>query len=636
MTALAGCWHRGAPSRAVEACRAMLAAQSVYAPDEPESWSQGDVAIGRRLFRRLPEDRHDHGPVVGGGGTLALVADVRLDNRDELGRALGMDAAQVAEMADAGLLMRALERWEEAAVDRLAGDFAFALWDSRRRRLLLARDFLGMRPLFYHRHRNFVAFASMAKGLHALPEIERAADPAAAANFIALRPESGSRSFFAGIERVEPGHFVTIDENGMQACRYWAPSLEQLRFTRAEDYVEGLRERLDAAVKARLRGGQGHVGAQLSAGLDSSAVTATAALLLATEGRVTAFTAVPRPGYRHSAGDAVLADEGPLAAAAAALHPNIDHVLVAADGASPLAGLDRAFFLYERPVLNICNAVWTNAIFDAAKARGVGVLLTGSAGNLTISHSGMERLSVLLAEGRIATLLHEARKLRENGMRRGTIIGQLVTPWLPDGVRALISRLRGKGTDRNAARAHSPHAHARGETRPRPTAGAAARVWALGRIDRGNYNKGVLGGWGIDLRDPTADRALVEYCLRVPLDQFLRDGETRSLVRRALADRVPDMVLRERRKGYQSADWHEGFSAARDDLSEELRRIRACRLASDIIDLNKLSAWHAVWPDGRWESQAIVQRYRLALLRGVSLGHFLRNAEEDDIRGPRN
>ena len=86
------------------------------------------------------------------------------------------------------------------------------------------------------------------------------------------------------------------------------------------------------------------------------------------------------------------------------------------------------------------------------------------------------------------------------------------------------------------------------------------------RADTGNYSKGALAGWGVDLRDPTADRRLVEYCLSVPTDQYLKDGVPRALGKRALADRLPEAVINQRFKGYQSADWYEGLTAARGDI----------------------------------------------------------------------
>ena len=149
----------------------MLRAQQVYAPAPPALWSAGDIALGRRLFSTLPEDRFDRGPVTGGGGRWTLIGDLRLDNRPELCEALAIEPARAALLSDAAVAMAAFERWEDEAISRLLGDFALALWDRDRARLLLARDFIGQRPLHYHRGAGFFAFASMAKGLHVLPQV---------------------------------------------------------------------------------------------------------------------------------------------------------------------------------------------------------------------------------------------------------------------------------------------------------------------------------------------------------------------------------------------------------------------------------------------------------------------------------
>ena len=187
------------------------------------SWSDGPLAMGRRLFRTLPEDVHDRQPLQSRDGRLTLVADVRLDNRDELSAALGLAADDTRQLCDAAILLASLERWGEGALDRLVGDFAFALWDAQAQKLLLARDFLGQRPLHYHRGQGFFAFASMPKGLHALAEIPYAPDEQMVAEFVTLMPQRGPRSFFKDIARVEPAHVVTVTRDGMSSRRYWQP-----------------------------------------------------------------------------------------------------------------------------------------------------------------------------------------------------------------------------------------------------------------------------------------------------------------------------------------------------------------------------------------------------------------------------
>ena len=148
----------------------------------------------------------------------------------------------------------------------------------------------------------------------------------------------------------------------------------------------------------------------------------------------------------------------------------------------------------------------------------------------------------------------------------------------------------------------------------------------LRRVDMGNYNKGVLGGWGIDQRDPTADQRLIEYCLSVPTEQFLSNGVPRSLGLRALADRLPARVLNEKRKGLQAVDWHEGLTGAREALSQEIERLGASEPASTALDLGRMRSLVDHWPSDGWERQGVTQAYRLAMLRGLSMGHFLRKA----------
>jgi asparagine synthase (glutamine-hydrolysing) len=248
------------------------------------------------------------------------------------------------------------------------------------------------------------------------------------AELIVLMPEFGTRCFFKDIARVEPGHVVTVTRDGISSRRYWQPQRSNGRRLRSSDYVEGLRYHLDQATLSRLRGVNGAVGAQLSGGLDSGAVTATAARLLAPRGgRVIAFTAVPRAGYDNPGFRNCLTDEGPLAATTAAMYPNVEHVLIRAADRSPLDGLDRELFLCDRPILNPCNAAWVTAIEQAAHQRDLRVLLVGLFGNMTATYDGLPLLSELLRTGSFVKLRQLGHGLVENaGMSpRGVLIQML-------------------------------------------------------------------------------------------------------------------------------------------------------------------------------------------------------------------
>jgi len=638
MTAIAGYWSLDHRPGAAAQCERMLKSQQIYGPQAPAMASDGAIALGQRLFGIAPEDRRPQRVAAGGGGSTLLVADARLDNREELCEALGIAAADGRAMSDPAIMLNALERWDEAAIERLQGDFAFAFWDSRRQRLLLARDFMGQHPLHYARRDTFFAFASMPKGLHALPEIPAAPDREAVAGFLALIPEDGSETFFRGIEKVRAGEMVTVTRDGLNRARWWRPSLKPLGLKRPDDYAEALREHFDRAVAARLRGAGPAVAAHLSGGLDSSAVAATAARLTAADGgRVTAFTGAPREGYDSSEVKNAFCDESPHAAEVAAMYPNMEHVIVR-NGGSPFADLDRYFFVYERPVLNLCNSVWMHRIMEVARDRGLRVLLSGARGNMSFSYDGMPLLTQLLSSGRLGRLARESLALVRNGTRVGTVAAQTLGPFVPVPLWQAIARLRGKGRKLTDYTAISPdaadslriaeRAAERGldlSYRPRRDP-LETRLWALRRVDTGNYNKGHLAGWGIDVRDPTADRRLVEFCLTVPPDQYLRGGIRRALARTAFADRLPAAIVNERLKGYQAPDWHEGLAAARDELGGELGRIAACEEAGTTIDHAMMRGLAETMPSGGWHKPATTEKYRLSLLRGVSAGHFIRKA----------
>ncbi|MFN3389609.1 MAG: asparagine synthetase B family protein [Allosphingosinicella sp.] len=635
MTAIAGYWRFDGGGDPAGRCRQMLAAMTLYGPDASDTAAAGPLALGRNLYRLLPEDAHDAQPLFTPDGRHCLVADLRIDNRGELAAALTIGAAEAAAMADSALLLRALRQWGIAALDRLLGDYAFAWFDSAQRELVLARDPLGQRPLFWHRGGGFLAFSSMPKGLHALEEVARAPDPESLARFVGRVPQRGARSFYRDVQRVEPGHFVTFTASGEQSHLYWKPVRRDLGLKSFDDYVAAYRAELDRAVACRLRGADGLVATHLSGGWDSGAVTATAARLLAPAGgRVVAFTSVPAAGAA-SAPARKFADEGPAAAATAAMHANIEHVLVESGNGSPLAGLARQPALFERPLYNICNHVWLSQIRTAAREKGARVLLSGEIGNWTISAGPVSALADLVRERRWGRWAREARAmLRKRRARLRGIAASSFGAWVPAPLWRLVRNLSARGDPLLESAVHPDYHEAIARERARsggglgrpPKDSARQAVAAMRAMDYGELRKGILAGWGLDKRDPTADRRLIEFCLSLPVEMLLADGVRRPLARAALADRLPAAVLDETRKGYQASDWHVGLTADRAGVAALVEEIAADPAAAGVIDIGQLRALVRDWPVGGWEEARTVARYRTALLHALSAGRFVLDA----------
>ena len=628
MTAITGFWSLDG-RRTAEPCAKILAGVSAYGSN-PRQTAAGPIHIGRALHSTVPEDAYDRGPL--NEGPLWLVADTRLDNRSELARATGIDEASLRILSDSALLFKCLLRFGDAAVDMFVGEFAFALWNQDKAELLLARDILGTRPLYFHRARGFAAFASMPSGLHALPDVPYDFDPDFMRESLALLPWAGRRTWFRDIERVPPAHFVRMTATATTSIRYWNPRTQAIRRTPAE-HEEGLRAAFDTAVRAQLRGAGDTVATHLSSGLDSPAVTATAAMAFAPH-RVVAFTAVPRKGFDGPVPKGTFASEAPLAALTARRYANIEHVLVDTSGDALFDPLDREHFYQQQPISNICNATWSRAINGLAQRRGIKVLLTGSAGNLTMSYGGLEHLSQLLARGRVIEAARQARALAAGGTAWGTIGWQLLAPLLPLDAWKLVLKANGRASSTrdftSVRRDRYPSLETEAKARRmdfafRPSMNGSKRaLWALAREDGGNYYKGVLAQFGLSVRDPTADKRVVEYALTVPAEEWVRGGVRRSLARRVFRDRLPVEVIAERLRGYQSADWFEKLDRERPALAREIEAIERCEDINAAMEPGWMRRALSDWPAEGWAQPDTSMTYRWSLLRAVSAGRFMR------------
>ena len=635
MSAIAGVWSFGDGARAAALCAHLLEAQSAYGPDGRDCAALDDYSAGRRLYRLLPEDEFDRQPAASDDGRFLLVADLRIDNRDELIADLSLGTAAGPRLSDSALLLRAWLAWGRALPARMIGDFAFALWDRSERSLWLARDTAGERPLHYRRGEGLFAFATMPLPLARLPGMTFDVDEERIAGFVADLPSGGRRSFFAGVSLLEPGHCALVTPSGIAVERYWEPSRRPLHFARREQYGEALREQLDAAVARRLRRAQGLVGSQLSSGFDSSAVTTSAALALAAGGeRLLAFTSAPREGYAGPVVAGRIGDESGIAAATAALHPNIDHFVVRPSGASALNLLEASHRLAGQPVGHVCNNVWWQGLDRCAGEAGVTVMLTGEAGNFTISAGlGVDTLGDLVHSGAWGRWWREARDLRR---RRDFSWLQMLNAsfgsWLPE---SLYARLRGR-------RPALPPFVAPGWRGPmrrqleaagweaRPPRDSAARRWGFLRTaDPGNFRKRGLAEWGVEERDPTNDRRLVDFCFSLPPEALLDGGVRRPALRRALSGRVPAALIEQRLRGQQMPDWHEQIQG--DEVRAFARAAADSGLAGSVIDLAAVDEAARSWPASGWEDRSIVYFYRMHLLRTLAAASFVGSVRSNEL-----
>jgi asparagine synthase (glutamine-hydrolysing) len=610
-----------------------------YGPDKYGVIAQDNVGLVHALMRMTPEDRYDHQPSRGAGGTM-ITADLRIDNRDELLSRISINRQLVAEWSDARLLLFAWEKIGDRIFPMLRGPFAVAIWDGSKRSLTLARDHLGLNVLMWHRDKRSFAFATMPNGLFAFDNIQRELCEEKIADFLVLNHADHTGTIYRNIFRIPPAHLMRLGPDGSVALqRYWTlRDIAPVRLKSDAAYAEGLREQLDRAVRRQMRSLY-PVGALLSGGLDSSSVVALAARAFAEKKqRLPAFTGVPRRGFDGPVPDGSYADETPYVEAIRAKLGNVDVHYVHNNECDDFAGLERFFIALNGPVRNPTNFGWAMGVLEHARRQNCRVLLGGLHGNYTISWDGWSQAVSHLLRGRLL-VAHRQWQLyyRSTPFSRSVALKKLfVDPLVPLPVGDWIDRCRRP----NQAAAWQDHSPIRADFAKAMVVERRARQFGhdfLYRVRRKERERGLgqvdyLGDWhaaekavtGIEVRDPTADIDVVAYCFGIPPEQFLAEGIDRSLVRRAMWGLLPEAVLTNRVRGLQSADWYEKLTAGRGALSRQVAALSRSPLARKMIDLPRLEAAIRTWPEDGWEKLDVFREYNLALTRGIAGARFLR------------
>jgi asparagine synthase (glutamine-hydrolysing) len=176
----------------------MLDALDYWSADARGGWTTGDAGLGHLLLRTTSSP-HEALPLTDHEAGITITGDCRLDNRDDVAGRLGVGAAELAGWSDARLVLCAYRQWGEQCVAHLLGDFAFAVWDSRRRQLFGARDRFGVKPLYYYERGGLFAFASEMKGLLALSAVDRTVNETWIADYIHRLGLDNTGTFFAGM-----------------------------------------------------------------------------------------------------------------------------------------------------------------------------------------------------------------------------------------------------------------------------------------------------------------------------------------------------------------------------------------------------------------------------------------------------
>ena len=259
------------PERAwLEAAAAQL---SHRGPDDSGLFAERGVGLA---FRRLSivDLATGHQPLANEDETVWIVYNGEVYNHADLRVELEARGHRYRTRSDTETIVHAYEEWGEGCVERLRGMFAFAIWDRRKQRLFVARDRLGIKPLYLARAGRAFVCASEIKALFAFPGVERAVHLPGVVEHLTLRYAASPTTLFEGITKLPPGHHLTVDASGETRKRYWRVEAWEPKLALDDDQALGeLAERLTESVRLRLMS-EVPLGALLSGGVDSSLVVA--------------------------------------------------------------------------------------------------------------------------------------------------------------------------------------------------------------------------------------------------------------------------------------------------------------------------------------------------------------------------
>lgn len=279
MCGIAG-WISGGPdSPDREILTRVARALAHRGPDAEGIVIDGPAGLAHRRLSVLDLSPASNQPMRDGSGRYVLVFNGEIYNYVELRKELQARGHSFSTQGDTEVLLEALKEWGPAALERLIGMFAFALWDKQRQTLLLGRDRLGKKPLFFARlPQGGIVFASEPRALALHPDVARGIDPVALAHYMRLNYVPGNRSLLRGVESLPAASFAEFDlTRGLRVVRYWdlaAKFRDKRQFASEEDAADELRALIDDAVRQRLVSDV-PLGAFLSGGVDSSAIVAS-------------------------------------------------------------------------------------------------------------------------------------------------------------------------------------------------------------------------------------------------------------------------------------------------------------------------------------------------------------------------
>lgn len=543
MSGIYGVFRRDGAPVSLTALESMRSSMAAWGPDSQESWVGGNFATGFALMRNTPESFYEHQPILESSKPRYVIcADARLDNREELCRYFGIPAAESAVMPDSELIKLAYLKWGDNYPEHLVGAYAVAIWDCNKQELHLSRDHMGFRPLYIYENSQVVVFASDVEAVLRSGEVAKNLDfEAVCAARAQYTPLLRERSLVKDIKKVLPAHSLSISRYSTVKREYWSPdNCQKVRYRNDAEYAEAMREQLMQAVCSSTRSAY-QIGSHLSGGLDSSAITIAASRCLQDDGRKLAGAYAWSPAPEAS--------EYPLLDERARLQEVCDSEGIECTYSDLSTDDIIGVWLSDMSTSPQDTMYNELSVRRHAKSRGIRTLLSGWGGDEFATFNGRGFLCEKLRQLKLHELVSEMKQQHKvRGLSyKGMVYQQLLMPLIPDAIYAKrgnlvpaelrndpkVSAAIKKHWLNTAIKSRHPSSKMQHHKNALDMGWLSYRIegWAARSVDQ-----------ALEYRYPLLDRRLIEFCIGLPAEQFMKNGWTRYVFRNAVSGMLPDRI----------------------------------------------------------------------------------------------
>ncbi|NSB16569.1 asparagine synthase-related protein [Clostridium beijerinckii] len=579
----------------------MIDSLKIYKLDNIRTINKNNIFMGCGLLEIEQDSKNEVLPFWDKAKGLLIVADACIYNKKELCALLDIKKSGIT---DGQIILLAYEKWNEECPKYLIGDFAFVIYDEKEDKVFCVKDHMGSRSLYYSYENGIFSFSTVIEPLKSGKKLNERW----ICDFLAMKsvvhqfePEE---TIYSNIYQVMPATAIVIRDNKITKYKYWNPLINEnvLKLKSDDEYISEFKKIFFEAVNCRLDSDK-EISIMLSGGLDSTSVACIAGRKLKNKGqKLVSYTSIPMEGYKDNTSKYRFANESEYVDSLKDVIDNLEINYCKSEKKDSVSDIKRFTRILEQPYKTFQNIFWVDEIMDKVEKRNSKVLLTGQYGNFSISYGDfLVHIKTLLESKhfyKVIKEIYECSKLYNQSM--------LTTS------KCIIRAFREYKNIRKISSIKKKYEHS-------PLKLDLIDKWDIdNRIEKsrygsinlkcknikeyrqdfldpvmltqiGNIESKLSLSHGIVQRDPTKDKRVVEFCLSLPAEQFVRNGQERILIKRAMKGILPDKIrFNFLTKGLQSADWLQRLQPRYNYICNELEAAIKDKKSNKYLDTEKL------------------------------------------------